>query len=98
MPPRHAPQRQYRVQGERLPTPEALRKLERGLAIQGRKTLPCRARVLEPQPEISPRDPPIRYRKTVPTQWIALEFIEGKNPHVPPLPPPLSHPTFPPHP
>jgi 23S rRNA pseudouridine2457 synthase len=51
--PRHAHEREYWAQVERIPTPESLKKLERGVVIQGRKTLPCRAWILEPQPEIS---------------------------------------------
>ncbi|MGA2281825.1 MAG: pseudouridine synthase [Verrucomicrobiota bacterium] len=50
--PRHAHEREYRAQVEKIPTPEALKKLERGVSIQGRKTLPCRAWILEPQPEV----------------------------------------------
>jgi 23S rRNA pseudouridine2457 synthase len=51
--PRHAHEREYWAQVEKIPVPEALKKLERGVVIQGRKTLPCRAWILEPQPEIS---------------------------------------------
>jgi 23S rRNA pseudouridine2457 synthase len=50
--PRHAHEREYWAQVERIPSPEALKKLERGVSIQGRKTLPCRAWILEPQPEV----------------------------------------------
>jgi 23S rRNA pseudouridine2457 synthase len=77
--PRHAHEREYWAQVERMPTPEALLKLSAGLALQERQTLPCRAWILDPQPEMAPRDPPIRFRKTVPTCWIGLELIEGKN-------------------
>jgi 23S rRNA pseudouridine2457 synthase len=49
--PRHAHEREYWAQLERIPAPEALKKLERGVLVQGRKTLPCRAWILEPQPE-----------------------------------------------
>src|SRR5579859_3116414 len=51
--PHHAHEREYWAQVERIPTLEALKQLERGISVQGRKTLPCRAWVLEPQPEIS---------------------------------------------
>jgi 23S rRNA pseudouridine2457 synthase len=51
--PRSAHEREYWAQVERIPTPEALKKLGCGVSIQGRKTMPCRAWVLEPQPEIS---------------------------------------------
>ena len=48
--PRHAHEREYWVQVEKIPTREALDKMQLGLVIQGHKTLPCRARLLEPQP------------------------------------------------
>ena len=51
--PRHAHEREYWAQVEKIPTPESLKKLEKGVMIQGRKTLPCHAWLLEPQPEIS---------------------------------------------
>src|SRR5271169_4240476 len=50
--PRHAHEREYWAQVERIPTPEALKKLECSVSIQGRKALPCRAWILEPQPDI----------------------------------------------
>jgi 23S rRNA pseudouridine2457 synthase len=77
--PKRGHQRVYWAQVERIPPPEALATLERGILIQGRKTLPCRAWLLEPRPEMIPRVPPIRFRKNVPDCWIALELIEGKN-------------------
>ena len=77
--PRHAHRRTYWVQVERVPSAESLRQLERGVLIQGRKTLPCRAWVLDPQPAIPPRHPPIRFRKNVADCWISIELVEGKN-------------------
>jgi 23S rRNA pseudouridine2457 synthase len=64
---------------ERLPEAADLKKLARGVVIQKYETLPVRAWKLEPQPELPPRNPPIRFRKSVPTCWIGLELIEGKN-------------------
>jgi 23S rRNA pseudouridine2457 synthase len=77
--PRAGHGRLYWVQVEGSPCVEDLRKLSRGVVVQGRKTLPCRASLLEPQPVVPPRQPPIRFRKTVPDSWIALELVEGKN-------------------
>jgi 23S rRNA pseudouridine2457 synthase len=77
--PRHAHRRVYWVQVEGIPSPDALRKLSAGLVIQGRRTQPCRAWILDPQPAMPPRVPPIRFRKSVPDRWIGMELIEGKN-------------------
>jgi 23S rRNA pseudouridine2457 synthase len=92
--PRHAHQREYWAQVERIPAPAALLKLGQGLALQTRLTLPCRAWVLDPQPEVAPRDPPIRFRKTVPTCWIDLELSEGKNRQVRRMTAAIGHPTL----
>ncbi len=77
--PKHAHRRTYWVQVERVPSQDALRQLECGVVIQGHKTLPCRAALLAPPPQLPPRDPPIRFRKNVPDCWLALELVEGKN-------------------
>jgi 23S rRNA pseudouridine2457 synthase len=133
--PRHAHEREYWAQVEKIPAPEALKKMERGISIQGRKTLRCRAWILEPQPEvvqlrrnqqsragvspahvgeadgllaltrspgrrdacptlIPPRQPPIRFRKSVPDCWIGLELIEGKNRQVRRMTAAIGHPTL----
>jgi 23S rRNA pseudouridine2457 synthase len=77
--PRHQHSREYWAQVERAPEAKTLQRLRRGVTIQGHKTLPCRAWILEPQPLLPPREPPIRFRKTVPTCWLGLEITEGKN-------------------
>jgi len=92
--PKRGHSRVYRAQVERVPDAGALRRLENGLVIGGHRTLPCRARVLEPQPEIPPRDPPIRFRKNVPDTWIELELVEGKNHQVRRMTAAVGHPTL----
>src|SRR5437016_10860271 len=92
--PQHGHRRVYWAQVERIPTAEALRKLAKGVLVQGRKTLPCRACLLEPQPELRPRDPPIRFRKNVPDCWIALELAEGRNRQVRRMTAAIGHPTL----
>jgi 23S rRNA pseudouridine2457 synthase len=69
----------YWAQVENFPTPADLDKLGRGVAIQGCRTLPAKARLLEPQPNVPDRVPPIRVRKNIPACWIELELTEGKN-------------------
>jgi 23S rRNA pseudouridine2457 synthase len=92
--PREAHQREYWAQVERIPTPAALLKLGEGLALQARLTLPCRAWMLDPQPDLAPRDPPIRFRQSVPTCWVGLELIEGKNRQVRRMTAAIGHPTL----
>ncbi|HXT09940.1 MAG TPA: pseudouridine synthase [Candidatus Angelobacter sp.] len=92
--PTRAHEREYWVQVERIPTAESLATLQRGVVLQGRKTLPCQARMLDPQPEMPPREPAIRFRKTVPACWIALELIEGKNRQVRRMTAAIGHPTL----
>lgn len=86
--------RTYWALVERVPAREALDKLERGVTIGGHKTLPCRAWLLDPQPEMPPRVPPVRYRKNVADVWIALELVEGKNHQVRKMTAAVGHPTL----
>jgi 23S rRNA pseudouridine2457 synthase len=92
--PRHAHEREYWAQVERIPSAESLRKLEAGPLIQGRKTRRCQVWLLDPQPDLPPRDPPIRYRKTVPTCWLGLELVEGKNRQARRMTASIGHPTL----
>lgn len=92
--PRHAHEREYWAQVERIPTPESLAQLAQGVVIQGRTTRPGRAWLLDPQPTWPPRDPPIRFRKSVPDCWIGLELIEGKNRQVRRMTAAVGHPTL----
>lgn len=72
--------RTYCVEVEGLPTPEALDALRRGgIDLKGHRTRPCRVNLLEAPPTLPPRDPPVRVRKSIPTSWLELTLIEGKN-------------------
>jgi len=71
--------RTYWVQVERIPTAEALQKLCDGVTIQGYKTKPAIAKLLDSEPDLPDRDPPIRFRANIPTAWIELTLKEGKN-------------------
>jgi len=90
--PRNAHKRVYWAQVDRVPSPEALSQLERGVTISGHRTLPCQARLLDL--ELPPRDPPIRFRKNVPTAWVELELVEGKNHQVRKMTAAIGHPTL----
>lgn len=81
--PRFGHQRTYWAQVEGIPTPEALSQLRSGVLItvdgQDYKTKPALAKILNPAPELPERNPPIRYRASIPDTWIELTLIEGKN-------------------
>ena len=92
--PRQGHRRVYWAQVERIPTSAALQQLERGVVIGSQATLPCQAWRLEGPPSLPPRQPPIRFRKSVPDCWIALELIEGKNRQVRRMTAAIGHPTL----
>ncbi|TYQ30233.1 pseudouridine synthase [Pseudanabaena sp. UWO310] len=71
--------RTYWVQVEGIPTAEALQKLQHGVTIQGYRTKPAIAKLLDTEPALPPRDPPIRFRAHIPTAWLELTLTEGKN-------------------
>lgn len=92
--PKNQHTRTYWAQVERIPSPESLHQLQKGVVIQGYTTLPCKAQLLNPQPDIEPRNPPIRYRANVPDCWIELTLTEGKNRQVRKMTAAIGHPTL----
>jgi 23S rRNA pseudouridine2457 synthase len=77
--PRHKLAKTYRVQVEGVPTEDQLARLRRGVGLADGPTLPAGARAI-PEPEsLWPRDPPVRFRKSVPTAWIEVVLREGRN-------------------
>jgi 23S rRNA pseudouridine2457 synthase len=77
--PRFAHPKTYLVQVEGAPTDSDLDPLRRGVMVQGRMTLPAEARLLPEEPELWPRNSPIRFRKSVPTAWLEIVLREGRN-------------------
>ncbi|MDJ0659740.1 MAG: pseudouridine synthase [Crocosphaera sp.] len=71
--------RTYLVQVERIPNDTALNRLRQGVTIKDYQTRPAKVKRLDSPPSIPPRDPPIRYRKTVPTTWLEMTLTEGRN-------------------
>lgn len=76
--PRWKQPKTYWAQVEGDITEEALQRLRDGLPLNDGPTLPAQAERLEP-PALWPRQPPIRYRASIPTSWISLTLREGRN-------------------
>ena len=76
--PRFKTAKTYLVQVEGVTSDEALDQLRRGVRLKDGMTLPAEAERI-PAPDLWPRDPPVRFRKSVPDEWISLTIREGRN-------------------
>ncbi|MCP3728845.1 rRNA large subunit pseudouridine synthase E [Sphingomonas sp. MG17] len=76
--PRHKVAKTYWAQVEGEPDEAALEELRRGVRLKDGMTLPAQAERIE-SPALWPRDPPVRFRKSVPDCWISLTIREGRN-------------------
>jgi 23S rRNA pseudouridine2457 synthase len=91
--PRFKTPKTYLVQVEGDPQPDTLAQLRRGVMLKDGMTLPAEAGLIE-TPELWQRDPPVRFRKTVPDRWISLTIREGKNRQVRRMTAAVGHPTL----
>lgn len=76
--PMHKVPKTYWVQVEGISTEKALHKLRNGIELNDGPTLPALVKVI-PEPDLPPRNPPIRVRKSVPDSWLQLTIKEGRN-------------------
>lgn len=84
----------YLAQVEGVPDPGALRRLETGVVIGGYRTRPAKVRLLTMDPDLPPRDPPVRSRKSIPTAWLEITLTEGRNRQVRRMTAAVGHPTL----
>ncbi|MEM8641981.1 MAG: pseudouridine synthase [Cyanobacteria bacterium P01_G01_bin.54] len=92
--PRYGHPRTYWAQVERIPDAGAIAHLTQGVQIRDYHTRPAQVQLLAKEPELPPRDPPIRFRKTVPTAWLELTLTEGKNRQIRRMTAAVGHPTL----
>jgi len=91
--PRFKAAKTYLVQVEGEPDEAALEALRRGVRLKDGMTLPAEAERIE-APALWPRDPPVRFRKTVADCWISLTIREGRNRQVRRMTAAVGHPTL----
>lgn len=76
--PKNRMSKTYWVQVEGMPAPEHIQKLSEGVLLNDGPTLPAQVSVME-EPALWERQPPVRFRKSVPTSWMELTIHEGRN-------------------
>jgi 23S rRNA pseudouridine2457 synthase len=91
--PRYKLAKTYLVQVEGEPTEDSLDRLRRGIELKDGPTRPARVTRIAP-PTLWPRDPPVRFRKSVPDRWLQLTIREGRNRQVRRMTAAIGHPTL----
>ena len=81
--PLHEHEREYWVQVDGSITNEAIELLQHGvtISVDGKRhqTKKCKVSIFENEPLVPERNPPVRFRKNIPTSWIKIKLTEGKN-------------------
>lgn len=83
----------YLVLVERIPSEDALQSLRKGITLKDGMTRPAQVERVEP-PELWERDPPLRFRKSVPDCWLKFTIREGRNRQVRRMTAAVGHPTL----
>lgn len=91
--PRFKMPKTYLAQVEGIPDSAALNQLRGGVTLKDGLTRPAKAEIIDP-PDLWPRDPPVRYRKSVADSWLRLTITEGRNRQVRRMTAAVGHPTL----
>ena len=77
--PEHKLVKTYYAQVEGMPTAKAIEQLRSGVALREYVSKPAKVELVEPPDWLWPRQPPVRFRKNIPTSWLRIAISEGKN-------------------
>ncbi len=77
--PKNKMEKTYWAQVDGQITEEAIKQLRKGVMLKDGLSLPAKARIIDPPEMLWPRDPPVRFRKNIPTSWLELTIREGRN-------------------
>jgi 23S rRNA pseudouridine2457 synthase len=77
--PKHKLPKTYWVQVEGVPDEAALQRLRSGVKLGDFTTQPAEAHLMDEPANLWQREPPVRFRKEIPTSWLQLTIREGKN-------------------
>lgn len=92
--PQHRMSKTYWTQVEGLPDETCLQHLRTGVELKDGISLPAKAELIDTPEKLWERNPPIRQRKYIPTQWISLTLKEGRNRQVRKMTAATGHPTL----